>query len=72
MFLKEQQAIPVIPEKNRRVILKYDKIVYKKTLFGGMLFNKVKNLSSSGDSLCKMACTFKSFFALATIIVWLA
>jgi hypothetical protein len=38
MFLKEQQAIPVIPgKKNRRVTLKYDQDVYKKTLFGGML-----------------------------------
>jgi hypothetical protein len=52
MFLKEQQAIPVISgKKNRRVTLKYDQDVYKKRYLLECFFNKVKNLSSSGDSL---------------------
>ncbi|MBT2284115.1 transposase [Paenibacillus polymyxa] len=45
-FLKEQQAIPMIPgKKNRRVILKYNQDVYKERYLAECSFNKVKELS---------------------------
>ncbi|WP_413775855.1 IS5 family transposase [Paenibacillus sp. LS1] len=72
-FLKEQQAIPVIPgKKNRRVTLKYDWDVYKERHLVECFFNKVKNYRRLATRYDKLACTFKSFLALASIMVWLA
>ncbi|WP_458122930.1 IS5 family transposase [Paenibacillus sp. Z3-2] len=72
-FLKEQQAIPVIPgKKNRRTTLKYDQDVYKERHLVECFFNKVKNYRRLATRYDKLACTFKSFLALASIMVWLA
>lgn len=72
-FLKEKQAVAVIPgKKNRRVIPKYDRDVYKERHLVECFFNKVKNYRRLAIRYDKLACTFKSFLTLASIIVWLA
>lgn len=72
-FLEEQRAIPVIPgKKNRRVPPKYDRDIYKERHLVECFFNKVKNYRRLATRYDKLACTFKAFLTLASIVVWLA
>ncbi|NEU24692.1 IS5 family transposase [Paenibacillus polymyxa] len=72
-FLEEQRAIPVIPgKKNRRVPPKYDRDIYKERHLVECFFNKVKKYRRLATRYDKLACTFKAFLTLASIVVWLA
>ncbi|PQP81607.1 hypothetical protein C0Q44_18050 [Paenibacillus sp. PCH8] len=56
-------------EKNRQVIPKYDQDAYKERHLVECFFNKVKNFRRLATRYDKLACTFKSFLALASIMV---
>ncbi|WP_419892187.1 IS5 family transposase [Paenibacillus xylanexedens] len=72
-LLDEQEAISVIPsKKNRRKILPYDRVVYRERHLVECFFNKVKNYRRLATRYDKLACTFKPFLTLASIMVWLA
>ena len=72
-LLEEQGALPVIPsKKNRRVQRQWDKDIYKERHVIECFFNKVKNYRRLATRFDKLACTFKAFLTLASILVWLA
>lgn len=72
-LLNEQQAIPVIPsKKNRRVNQPIDRDIYRERHLVECFFNKVKNYRRLATRYDKLACTFKAFLTLASIMVWLA
>ncbi|MNW57617.1 Transposase DDE domain protein [compost metagenome] len=72
-LLKEQSATSVIPsKKNRREQREWDNEIYKERHLIECFFNKVKNYRRLATRYDKLACTFKSFLALAAIMVWLA
>ncbi|MGX4585328.1 transposase [Paenibacillus chitinolyticus] len=72
-LLKEQSATSVIPsKKNRRKPRKWDKEIYKERHLIECFFNKVKNYHRLATRYDKLACTFRAFLTLASIMVWLA
>ncbi|AFH65618.1 transposase [Paenibacillus mucilaginosus K02] len=72
-LLKEQSATSVIPsKKNRRKPRKWDKEIYKERHLIECFFNKVKNNRRLATRYDKLACTFRAFLSLASIMVWLA
>lgn len=72
-LLKEQSAGSVIPnKKNRRKQRKWDKEMYKERHLIECFFNKVKHYRRLATRYDKLACTFKAFLTLASIMVWLA
>lgn len=72
-LLKEQSAVSVIPnKKNRRKQRKWDKEIYKERHLIECFFNKVKHYRRLATRYDKLACTFKAFLTLASIMVWLA
>jgi len=72
-LLKEQSAVSVIPnKKNRRKQRKWDKEMYKERHLIECFFNKVKHYRRLATRYDKLACTFKAFLTLASIMVWLA
>ncbi|MCZ8523057.1 MULTISPECIES: IS5 family transposase [Paenibacillus] len=72
-LLKEQSATSVIPsKKNRRNPRNWDKEIYKERHLIECFFNKVKKYRRLATRYDKLACTFKAFLTLASIMVWLA
>jgi len=72
-LLKEQSAVSVIPsKKNRQKQRKWDKEIYKERHLIECFFNKVKHYRCLATRYDKLACTFKAFLTLASIMVWLA
>lgn len=72
-LLEAQYATVVIPsKKNRPVQCKWDKEIYKERHLVECLFNKTKNYRRLATRFDKLACTFRTFLTLASIMIWLA
>jgi transposase len=71
-LLQEQQANPVIPNKKSRLIQRpCDWWLYKERDGVEYFFNKIKQYRRIATRFEKLACTFKAFLTLASIMVWL-
>jgi hypothetical protein len=72
-LLDEQQANLVIPsKKSRRVQRSCDWTLYKERHNVECFFNKIKQYRRLATRFEKLACTFKAFLTLASIMIWLA
>lgn len=71
-LLEEHCAVSVIPsKKNRRKQRKWDKEIYKERHLIECFFNKVKHYRRLATRYDKLACSYKAFLTLASIMVWL-
>lgn len=72
-LLHEQHARPVIPSKrSRRKQRPCDWSLYKERHGVECFFNKIKQYRRIATRFEKLACTFKAFLMLVSIMVWLA
>nr|WP_235206900.1 IS5 family transposase [Paenibacillus tyrfis] len=72
-LLQEQHAHPVIPSKKSRQIQRYcDWWLYKERHGVECFFNRIKHYRRIATRFDKLACTFKAFLSLVSIMVWLA
>ncbi|AET61034.1 transposase [Paenibacillus terrae HPL-003] len=62
--------IPV--KRNRRASVPYDQDVYKERHLIESFFYKVRHYRRLATRYDKLACSFKAFLTLASIMVWLA
>ena len=72
-LIEQQGGICVIPsKKNRRIQRTWDKEVFKERHLVECFFNKLKHYRRLASRFDKLACTFKAFLTLASIMTWLA
>lgn len=72
-LLTEQEATVVIPsKKNRLVQRQWDKEIYKERHLVECFFYKTKHYRRLATRFDKLACTFRAFLKLASIMIWLA
>ncbi|RXZ80403.1 IS5 family transposase [Paenibacillaceae bacterium] len=71
--LSEQQAQIVIPSKKSRLVQRpCDWSLYKERHAVECFFNKIKHYRRIATRFDKLACSYKAFLALVSIMVWLA
>jgi transposase len=72
-LLQKKQANPVIPSKKSRRVQRFcDWMLYKERHGVECFFNKIKQYRRLATRFEKLACTFKAFLTLASIMIWLA
>ncbi|WP_157261833.1 transposase, partial [Paenibacillus sp. A3] len=71
-LLQDQHAKPVIPSKKSRRIQRHcDWWLYKERHGVECFFNKIKHYRRIATRFEKLACTFKAFLTLVSIMVWM-
>jgi transposase len=72
-LLHVQNANPVIPSKvSRKVPRPCDWSLYKERHAIECFFNKIKHYRRIATRFDKLACTFKAFLSLVSIMLWVA
>ncbi|NEN82437.1 IS5 family transposase [Paenibacillus elgii] len=72
-LLQDQHANPVIPSKKSRRFQRHcDRWLYKERHGVECFFNKIKHYRRIATRFEKLACTFKAFLTLVSIMIWMA
>lgn len=71
-YIKQINAVPVIPPKSNRIVQRdYDKIIYKERNLIERLFNRLKQFRKIATRFDKIQFNFEAFIYLASSYLWL-
>lgn len=71
-YIKQINAVPVIPPKSNRIVQRdYDKIIYKERNLIERLFNRLKQFRKIATRFDKIQINFEAFIYLASSYLWL-
>jgi transposase len=71
-YIKQIDAIPVIPPRSNRIVQRdYDKVIYKERNLIERLFNRLKQFRKIATRFDKIQRNFEAFIYLACSYLWL-